>query len=255
MLNVRNLSFAYNEDKIILDDISLDVQKGEVLGILGPNGTGKTTFIKCLNQILKPTNGTVFFNNQDMSNLSQKEIAKFVAYVPQYTDSFFPMTVVDMVMMGRVPFVGRNYTESDKQIVFDIMKKMNLEQFAFRSIQKMSGGERQRAFIARAMAQQPQMIILDEPTSSLDLYNQLFILHTVSDLAKKENIAIILTIHDLNLASMFCDKILMLKDTHIFAFGSAQEVLTEKNINAMYKVHTKVSLEENYKHIRLLKAL
>ena len=138
MLNVRNLSFGYNEDKIILDEISLDVHKGEVLGILGPNGTGKTTFIKCLNHILQPTNGKVFFNDQDMGRLSQKEIAKFVAYVPQYTDSFFPMTVVDMVMMGRVPFVGNNYTESDKQIVFDIMKKMNLEQFAFRSIQKMS---------------------------------------------------------------------------------------------------------------------
>ena len=255
MLKVRNLSFAYNEHKTILDDISLDVHKGEVLGILGPNGTGKTTFIKCLNRILQPTNGQVFFNDNELSQLNQKEIARLVAYVPQYTDSFFSMTVIDTIMMGRVPFVGRNYTEKDKQIVFNIMKRMHLEQFAFRSIQKMSGGERQRAFIARAMAQQPQMIILDEPTSSLDLYNQLFILHTVADIAKKNNIAIIMTIHDLNLASMFCDKLLMLKNAHIFAYGSAQEVLVEKNINAMYNVHTKVSLEDTYKHVRLLKEL
>lgn len=255
MLQVRHLSFAYNEYKTILDDISLDVHKGEVLGVLGPNGTGKTTFIKCINHILQPTSGEVYFNELDIGQLTQKEIARLIAYVPQYTDSFFPMTVVDTIMMGRVPFVGRNYTANDKQIVFDIMKRMHLEQFAFRSIQKMSGGERQRAFIARAMAQQPQMIILDEPTSSLDLYNQLFILHTVADLAKNNNIAIIMTIHDLNLASMFCDKLLMLKNTHIFAYGSAQDVLTAQNIDAMYKVHTKVTLEDSYKHVRLLKEL
>ena len=130
---------------------------------------------------------------------------------------------------------------------------MQLENFAFRSIKAMSGGERQRVFIARALAQQPQCIILDEPTSSLDLHNQLFILQTITDLAKAGNISVIMTIHDLNLAAMFCDKILMLKDSHIFAYGITEDVLTEININAMYNVKTNVTMADGHKHIRLIK--
>ena len=132
---------------------------------------------------------------------------------------------------------------------------MDLEQFAFRSIREMSGGERQRVFIARALAQQPKIIILDEPTSALDLHNQLFILHTIANVAKANNISIIMTIHDLNLASMFCDRILMLNNSHIFAYGDTQKVLNEENINAMYKVNTKVTIEDKFKHIRLLKGV
>lgn len=255
MLTINNLSFGYHAGKAVLDNISLQVEQGEVLGILGPNGTGKTTFIKCINRILQPRSGQVLFDGQDIGMLTQQQIARLMAYVPQYVNSFFPMTVVDAVMMGRLPYAGRSYSEQDKQIVFDILQRMNLEQFAFRSIKEMSGGERQRVFIARAMAQQPRLIILDEPTSSLDLHNQLFILHTIAGLAKKNGISIIMTIHDLNLAAMFCDKLLMLKDTHIFAYGSPQEVLHENNIDVMYKVHTKITTEDGFKHVRLLKEL
>lgn len=255
MLTINNLSFEYHAGKVILDSISLQVEQGEVLGILGPNGTGKTTFIKCINRILQPRSGQVLFDGQDIGMLTQQQIARLMAYVPQYINSFFPMTVVDAVMMGRLPYAGRSYSEQDKQIVFDILQRMNLEQFAFRSIKEVSGGERQRVFIARAMAQQPRLIILDEPTSSLDLHNQLFILHTIAGLAKKNSISIIMTIHDLNLAAMFCDKLLMLKDTHIFAYGSPQNVLNDGNIDAMYKVHTKITTEDGFKHVRLLKEL
>lgn len=255
MLTINNLSFGYHAGKAVLDNIFLQVEQGDVLGILGPNGTGKTTFIKCINRILQPRSGQVLFDGQDIGMLTQQQIARLMAYVPQYINSFFPMTVVDAVMMGRLPYAGRSYSEQDKQIVFDILQRMNLEQFAFRSIKEMSGGERQRVFIARAMAQQPRLIILDEPTSSLDLHNQLFILHTIAGLAKKNGISIIMTIHDLNLAAMFCDKLLMLKDTHIFAYGSPQKVLHEDKIDAMYKVHTKITTEDGFKHVRLLKEL
>lgn len=254
-LQIKNLSFGYKKNQMILNNINLEIKQGEILGILGPNGTGKTTFIKCINNIHKPSEGRILYDGNNIMNLSQLNIAKIIAYVPQYTNNFFPMNVIDTVMMGRMPYVKKNYSDEDKEIVFSIIKKMNLEKFAFRNIKEMSGGERQRVFIARAMAQQPKIIILDEPTSSLDLYNQLFILHTITKLAKENNITIIMTIHDLNLASMFCDNILMLKDAHIFAHGKPESILTAENIYEMYKVRTEITTPENYKHIRLLKDL
>lgn len=254
-LQIKKLSFGYKKNQIILNNINLEIKQGEILGILGPNGTGKTTFIKCINNIHKPNEGRILYDGNNIMNLSQLNIAKIIAYVPQYINNFFPMNVIDTVMMGRMPYVKKNYSDEDKEVVFSIIKKMNLEKFAFRNIKEMSGGERQRVFIARAMAQQPKIIILDEPTSSLDLYNQLFILHTINKLAKENNITIIMTIHDLNLASMFCDNILMLKDAHIFAHGKPESILTAENIYEMYKVRTEITTPENYKHIRLLKDL
>lgn len=254
-LKVNNVSFGYDKNKMIIDNISLNVDQGEILGILGPNGTGKTTFLKCINNIYKPISGNISYKNKIITELKQEDIAKIIAYVPQYSTNYFSINVINSVMMGRMPYVNKNYTAEDEEIVFSIIKKMNLEEFAFRNIKEMSGGERQRVFIARAMAQQPKIIILDEPTSSLDLHNQLFILHTITKLAKENNITIIMTIHDLNLASMFCDKILMLKDAKIFAYGTPDDVLTKDNIDAMYGVKTEISMADGYKHIRLLKYL
>lgn len=254
-LKVENLSFGYTKDQKILDDISIEVEPGEILGILGPNGTGKTTFIKCINNILKPIAGKVFYGEDLIGNMSHKEIAKVIAYVPQYNNSFFDMNVVDAVLMGRMPYVTASYSAHDKEIAFETIKQMELEKFAFRSIKAMSGGERQRVFIARALVQQPKFIILDEPTSALDLHNQLFILHTLAKIAKEQNIGLIMTIHDLNLASMFCDEILMLKDSHVFAYGTPNEVLTEQNIDGMYRVNTDVKDIDGFKHVRLLKQL
>mgnify|MGYP001412316658 CR=1 FL=1 len=252
-LEIKHLSFAYRPDKPVLNDISLSVTAGEILGILGPNGTGKTTFIKCINNILPVTMGKVFLNGHDIVTMSPQETAKFIAYVPQYTDNYFQLNVIDAVMLGRLPYARKHYSENDKALVFDILQRMQLEALAFRTLNTLSGGERQRVFIARALAQQPRCIILDEPTSSLDLHNQLFILHTIAALAHSRQLSVIMTIHDLNLASMFCNKLLMLKDTRVFAYGEAQEVLQEGTIDAMYGVKTKITVADGYKHIRLLK--
>ena len=252
-LEIKHLSFAYRPDKPVLNDISLSITAGEILGILGPNGTGKTTFIKCINNILPVTMGKVFLNGHDIVTMSPQETAKFIAYVPQYTDNYFQLNVIDAVMLGRLPYARKHYSENDKALVFDILQRMQLEALAFRTLNTLSGGERQRVFIARALAQQPRCIILDEPTSSLDLHNQLFILHTIAALAHSRQLSVIMTIHDLNLASMFCNKLLMLKDTRVFAYGEAQEVLQEGTIDAMYSVKTKITVADGYKHIRLLK--
>ena len=252
-LHIKNLSFAYKKGFKILDDISISLEQGNILGILGPNGTGKTTFIKCINRIHEPLEGQIIFEDKNLRALKHEDVAKIIAYVPQYINTSFSMSVIDAVMMGRLPYAKRSYSEDDKRIVFDVIRSMELEDFAFRNIRELSGGERQRVFVARALAQNPKMIILDEPTSSLDLHNQLFILRTIEKVAREKNITIVMTIHDLNLAAMFCDKILMLKNKKIFAYGSTDEVLTEDNVNTMYKVNTKITEEEGYKHIRLLR--
>lgn len=252
-LSAEHLTFGYRRERRILDDVSLRVAAGEVLGLLGPNGTGKTTLIKCIAQLLRPQGGTIRVDDVNLAALSAGEIAKRIAYVPQYMNAAFGMTALQAVLMGRLPYAGHRYRAEDERIAFDVIARMDLTDFAFRNIQEMSGGERQRVFIARALAQETGVIILDEPTASLDLYNQLFILRTITEIARRENIAVLMTIHDLNLASLFCDTILMLKDTHVFAYGRAQEVLTEGNVAAMYGVRTRVTVEDGAKHVRLLK--
>lgn len=253
ILDIQHLAFAYEEKKRILNDISFLVDKGDVLGVLGPNGTGKTTMIKCINNILTPCGGDVFFQGKNVGEYSAKELAKIIAYVPQYASGFFDISVVDTVLSGRIPYAGTGYSEEDREIAFAIIEKMGLEKFAFRSIKAMSGGERQRVFIARALAQQPKIIILDEPTSSLDLKNQLFILNNIAQLAVENGMTIIMTIHDLNLASMYCNKTIMLKDGYVFAYGKTKDVLTETNVEAIYGVDTVITVEDGYKHIRLKK--
>ena len=141
-LQIENISFGYDKNKKILNNISLSVNQGEVLGILGPNGTGKTTFIKCINHILSPDSGEILFDGQKLDNMTPKDIAKIIAYVPQYTGDFFAMNVIDAVMMGRLPYTQNQYSHQDRTIVFNILRQMQLENFAFRSIKAMSGGER-----------------------------------------------------------------------------------------------------------------
>ena len=253
MLEIKNLSFAYPKQEKVLDHISLNAYSGEVLGILGPNGTGKTTFIKCINRIQDPVEGEVFLDGENLFKITRKNMARLIAYVPQFEGKFFPLSVIETVMMGRAPYAGSSFAKEDEKVVFSIIREMNLEPLAFRNIQELSGGERQRVLIARAMAQKPKVIILDEPTASMDPYNQLFILRIISDLAKKQGKIILMIIHDLNLASMFCDKLLMLKNGHIMALGTPSEVLTKENIQTMYRIQTVVTKEDGYIHVRLQK--
>lgn len=251
LLEVNNITFGYGE-KNILQDVTFNINEGEILSLLGPNGTGKTTLIKCINNILKTKEGDILLNKQNISKMKAKDRAKSIAYVPQYSTVNFQISVIDTVMMGRTPFIGSNVTKEDKEIVFDIVKMMDLERYAFKDINNMSGGERQRVLIARALAQEPKILILDEPTSSLDMKNQLLILRLIKKIVVEKRIAVIMSIHDLNLASMFSDKILMLKESKVFSYGSCGEVITEENIKNLYKVEVCVSEEDDFKYVRLL---
>lgn len=251
-LSVENLSFRYGK-RLILEEVSLEVPTGKILALLGPNGTGKTTLLKSISQIVKPISGSSLVEGEDLYRMSSHKRAKYVAYVPQHTNSTFPVTVADAVMMGRGPSMRFSPTRQDKELVFSVIRRMELESYAFKDINKMSGGERQRVFIARALAQQPKLLLLDEPTSSMDLKNQLHTLELVRQLAWKEHLTVVISIHDLNLAAMFCDYFLLLKDRKRFAFGRVHEVLTEDNIRAIYGVETEIKSFNGYSHVVLKK--
>ena len=250
-LRVEKISFSY-KDKKVLDNISFRVEPGELLGILGPNGVGKTTLLKCINKIHRPKSGEIYINNNRIDQLSEKSLAHHLSYVPQSGESNFPITVVDAVMMGRLPFLKFRVSAKDKSIVFDLLEKMSLVDMAFKPINQLSGGERQRVLIARAIAQEPKVILLDEPTSNLDVKHQLEVLTLVREIIKENNIAAVMTIHDLNLAGLFCDKVLMLKDKSVYAYGQCSDIINRDIIKAVYGVETIVHETLGRKQVMLL---
>jgi iron complex transport system ATP-binding protein len=239
-LTINKLSFNYTGFPV-LKDVALEVGLGETLSIVGPNGSGKSTLLKCINRILKTKQNTVFIDGKDTSKINLKELSKIMGYVPQSSTSTFPFTVFDMVLMGRKPYIHWNLSERDNEIVAEMLDFLGIGELAMRHYNELSGGEQQKVVIARALAQQPQILLLDEPTSSLDIKHQLEILFILRSLAQSKERSVIVAMHDLNLASRFSDRMLMLKQGRIFAAGTPESVLTEENIEAAYGVKSRVT--------------
>lgn len=225
ILEVNGVEFRYRS-KEVLRDIRFHLDRNEVLAILGPNGVGKTTLLKCMNAILKPKSGTILIEKEDVLKLEQIEIARRLGYVPQRCECA-RLTAFDAILLGRMPHIKWNITTEDVMLVEATIKRLDLEDFALRYIDELSGGELQKVGIARALAQNPKLLLLDEPTSSLDLRNQLDILEIVRDVVRKEDVSAIMTMHDLNLAFRYADKFLFLKNGTIFAAGSISDVTPE----------------------------
>jgi len=239
-LTVNKLSFKYDGTQV-LEDVNLEVKIGEMLSIVGPNGSGKSTLLKCINRILKTQQNTVLIDGEDTNKLNLKELSKIMGYVPQSSTNTFPFTVFDIVLMGRKPYIHWSLSERDTEIVAEMMNYIGIGNLAMRHFNELSGGEQQKVIIARALAQQPQFLLLDEPTSSLDIKHQLEILCILKSLAKTKHRAVIVAMHDLNLASRFSDSMLMLKKGSIFTVGTPNAVLTEENIEAVYGIKTHVT--------------
>lgn len=234
MIRVQQLSFAYRHETPILTDIDFSASKGQCTAILGNNGAGKSTLIKCLNRILEPQQGVVYVNGENTRELKRNDVAKCLAYVAQH-NAGARFTVFDTVLLGRKPYIKFEPTQEDIRIVEKVIKRMKLEDFALRYLDEISGGELQKVMLARALAQQPQVLLLDEPTSNLDLKNQYEVLEIIQDIARTEQISVLLVIHDLNLALRYCDKFLLLKNNRIFCYGGI-EVMTPENINEIYEI-------------------
>lgn len=244
-LSIEELSFCYGQTKI-LKELSFQVEKGGFLAIVGPNGSGKSTLLKNLAAVLTPAKGRVFLANEDLYRLDTKTLAKKLAVVPQETVVEFPFIAKEVVMMGRMPHQKRFQEDSKKdlEIVQNAMIKTNTWHLRDRNVMELSGGERQRVIVARALAQEPQVLLLDEPTAHLDLQHQMELLNLLQELNKDNKITILAVFHDLNLAAQFSKYVILLHQGKIFAAGTPEEVLTPTNINAVYGMGVVVAPNE-----------
>ena len=223
MINVKDLSFSYCKTYQILEKIEFDAREGQCVAILGNNGAGKSTMIKCLNRILTPQGGAVSVNGRDIGSLKRQSIAQEMAYVAQQNDSS-QFTVYDAVLLGRKPYIKMNPTEEDHRITRDVINRMGLYYYSLRYLDELSGGELQKVMLARALAQQPKVLMLDEPTSNLDLKNQYEVMGIIRDIAAEKKICVIIVIHDLNLALRYCDRFLFIKNSRVYSLGGAETV-------------------------------
>ena len=237
LLNVDGVECRYGSVKV-LEDVSLAVKEGDFVGILGPNGSGKTTLLKSISRILKPHKGVILLNKADIYSLKGMEVAKQLAVVPQDSAIGFSFAALDVVLMGRNPHMTRFQMESakDMAIARKVMNLTNTWNLAERPINELSGGEKQRVIIARALAQEPKILLLDEPVTHLDIINQLEIMDLVQGLCVKEGLIVLAVFHDLNLAARYCTSAILLKNGRIFSAGSLDDVLTSENIKDVFRV-------------------
>lgn len=238
-LEVKGVRFRYGNCDI-LKDIELEANSGEVLAIIGANGAGKSTLIRCINKILKPYLGTVYLDGKELGSFSPQERACMMGYVPQTSVDAFSFNVMETVLLGRKPHINWSVGRRDLEIVNKVLRCMGLTQLTERYLHELSGGEKQKVLIARALAQEPEVLLLDEPTSNLDVRHQLEVMELVRDIACGQGKCVLMVVHDLNLAARFADKIIMLKEGAVYAAGTAEEVLLPDNIKVVYGVESMI---------------
>ena len=239
MLKVDDLRFRYTKGgKAVLNGVTLELNQGEVGILLGKNGSGKTTLFKNILGIEKPESGSVLFDGENLAKMKRRERARRIAYVPQHIH-FGDLSVLDSVLMGRVSYFGMQASREDYEVVEKILEDMELLDFAHRSAEALSGGEKQKIAIARAMAQEPKLMVFDEPTGNLDIANEQLIVREAKRLARQKNIAILSSLHDLNQALYFGDKFFFLKDG-VVKYAGGKEIVTEQIIQDIFDIHVKI---------------
>jgi iron complex transport system ATP-binding protein len=238
MIQIKNISFAYAGNEV-LKDISFNVQPGECVGILGNNGAGKSTLITCLNKIRIPKTGEIYINNRDVLKMGRLETARCISYVAQKNE-LSQMTVFDCVLLGRKPYIKWSLSQEDINLCDSMIEQVGLTRFKLRYINELSGGELQKVMLARAFVQQPQLLLLDEPTSNLDPKNQYEMLALVRRMAQEKNISALIVIHDLNLALRSCDKFVFIREGVVYRYGGAA-IITEETIFEVYGIKAVVT--------------
>jgi len=234
-LECQDLGFSY-QDHPVLDHISFKIHSGRFCAILGRNGSGKTTLLHCLNNILSPDAGKILVHGKDILTMDQKQIAQQISLVPQEHLDIFPYRVIDVVVMGRAPFLGLSQRpgRSDYKMAKDALNFLNAGTLALKNFNRISGGERQMSLLARALTQTTGVMLLDEPTNHLDFNNQYHLLSAMKSLCRSRKISIVASMHDPNMAALFADDLILIKEGKIMAQGDTNEVMTQKNISNLY---------------------
>jgi iron complex transport system ATP-binding protein len=247
MLELCNVGFSYRKHSA-LRDVTVRFPESGLVCLVGPNGSGKSTLLKSINRIILPT-GDVLFDGRNVRDMSVTEIAKTFGYVPQEISSAFPITVFDMILLGRRAYLGWNPSNHDLEVVSANISLMGLNDFALRKVNELSGGERQKVLIATALSQEPKVLLLDEPTSNLDVKHQLDVMRYLKKIVKEKKMLALMAMHDLNLASQYADEVVMLHKGALFTQGKPDVVLTAENIKTIYRVNVVIHMYGETKHI------
>jgi iron complex transport system ATP-binding protein len=258
MLRAVDVSFSYKRGRRtlrhVLHDVSFDVDRGTIVGVLGPNGSGKTTLVRIIAGMLRPDSGRVLLDGDSVADLPRRELARRVALVPQETQTTFDFSVIDIVLMGRYPHLGPFELErpADLEIARNALRATGTETLESRSFATLSGGEKQRVIIAAALAQASDILLLDEPTTALDIGYQFEIAALLKRLNADHGTTMVVSTHDLNLAAALCERVVLIKSGHVIAHGPTAETLTAHNIRLLYDVDADVQFHERAGHLTVV---
>ncbi|MBQ9690209.1 MAG: ABC transporter ATP-binding protein [Candidatus Methanomethylophilaceae archaeon] len=242
---ITNVDFGYSEDHIVLHDINLEINEPGLYCIIGPNGVGKSTMVKCVSKIVTPLKGQVLLDGEDVAQMQHKEVAKKVGFVPAFSQDAFSMSVIDTIMIGRYNHQKWGSRQKDLEMVYKTMKLMHIENLATRSYNALSAGQHQKVSIARGLVQEPEILILDEPTAKLDVKYQVYVMEMLRAIAIERGMIIMTICHDLNISSKYAHTVIMLaRPGTIHAVGTPEEVLTEENIREVYGINCRVFMDD-----------
>lgn len=252
IIEVKNLCFGYSSGNQVLHDISFRLDEPGFVCVVGPNGVGKSTLIKCINNLITPTSGTVSVFDKNVKDYSLKELAKVVGYVPVASKDFNVMTVLDTVLIGRYSHQSWRTKPEDIAMAYNALEAMELQDLAMRNFNELSAGQHQKVSIARGLVQQPKILILDEPTANLDIRHQMYVSEFLKKLSKKSGMTILMISHDLNLAAKYADKIIVMEPPgKLYGIGTPRDVMTKEMINQVYHVDCNVVDDKGTPHIIL----